>query len=164
MAGEFNVSLKSNFHQFFESVQRDLKKFDEKSIGIAKTVAIQALSDLQLMSPVDYGRYRAAHILSIDTPSHETPPEVSSQEKRTHSKGSPAGQYIKKTMENQQNASSVLGGIKKIGNKLSIFITNNVLYAMFIELGTYSKDPNAPKKIYEKARALAEKRLRSLVG
>lgn len=162
MSNDFTVSIKSNFHKFFESVLKDEKKFDEKAVGIVKTVAIQALSDLQRMSPVDFGRYRAGHILSIDIPSGESPEAPTVQEQKAHRTGSPAGKYVKKTMENQANATDLLDGIKRFIGTLSIFITNNLNYAMFIELGTYSKDPNAPKKLYEKARQLAEKRLRML--
>lgn len=136
-----------NFSGWFRNIQNKLDEFNQAKQNVVKGVAIQCLADLQQESPVNYGRYRAAHTLTIMEPSDFTPPEVTSTEESGHIQGTALGKYNQLADEQMQNAVGKFGEIK-IRHGLKIFITNNVDYAHYIEDGSYTDQPGAPKQIY----------------
>lgn len=162
------MGVKGNFKQFFDDVQVEIRKFKMDKRDICITAAVQALADLQKMSPVDKGRYRAAHILTINQVSNEVPPDISAEEKKKRSKSkttTPCSDYISKTTENTQNALSKLNAARiEDAVRMIIYITNNVDYASFIEDGSYTKDQKAPKAIYAKVRDKTEQRINNEVS
>jgi len=163
------MGLTGNFKEFFDDVQQEMKKklFEPKK-KICITAAIQALADLQVMSPVDTGRYRAGHTLTIDKRSDFVPDDISPEEKRKRSiskTNTSMSQYTSQASENAREALSMLNGanIEKVV-RMIIYITNNLDYAAFIEDGSYCKDQQAPKAIYAKVRDKTEQRINSMIS
>ena len=132
--------IDGNWSQFELFFKMDIKKFHDKKLEIVKSVAISGLSSIQIESPVDTGRFRSGHDLTIDEPSQRNP-----------SKGLGKGEYEAIAAQAIEDADMELSRLPKgFLEKIVIFITNNVEYGQFIEDGSYSKDPNAPQKIYER--------------
>lgn len=136
-----------NFDGWFKNIQKKLDQFDKAKQQVVRGVSIQCLADLQQESPVDYGRYRAAHTLSIMEPSSLIPPEVIENEKIGHVQGSALHKFNSLAEEQMNNAKDKLSEIK-VHHGLRIFITNNVDYAQYIEDGSYTDKPGAPKQVY----------------
>lgn len=162
------MGVTGNFKEFFDSVQQEYKKFKVDKKEICIIAVVQALSDLQVMSPVDFGRYRAGHILTINMPSNYVPPEVRPDEKRKRNKiksASPSSDLTAKMTENMQSAVSVLNNASiEEAVRLIIYITNNVDYAAFIEDGSYTKDQKAPRALYAKTRDKTEQRINAEIN
>lgn len=132
--------ISGNWSEFESSLKKEVEKFHSKKIELIKTLSINALSGLQIESPVDTGRFRSAHDLAVNEPSSFNPP-----------KGFSNDVYTAIAEEALKNAGHKLEQFPKgFLNKIVIFITNNVEYGQFIEDGSYSKDPMAPKKLYAK--------------
>jgi len=140
--------ISGNWSEFESSLKKDVERFHSKKIELVKTIAINGLSGLQIGSPVDTGRFRSGHDLTVNEPSTYNP-----------DKGLPNEVYTQIAEEALKEAGYKLGNLPKgFLNKLVVFITNNVEYGQFIEDGSYSKDPNAPQKLYAKmAEALKTK-------
>ncbi len=132
---------------FFHNVQGRVDKFSKAKQQVAKGVAIQCLADLQQESPVDYGRYRAGHTLTIMEPSSFTPPKVTKGEEQGHTQGDMLGKFNALVEKQITDAASKLGEIR-VRHGLKIYITNNLDYAQYIEDGSYTDKPGAPKQVY----------------
>lgn len=139
--------MTNNFNGWVNNIQDKLLRFSQKKREVVIGIAIQCLADLQQESPVDYGRYRAAHTLSIMEPSSFIPPDVSVGEKQGHIQGQQLGKYSQ-LAQGQVNDALVKMSNIVVKNGLKIYITNNLDYAQYIEDGSYSNDPQAPKQIY----------------
>lgn len=147
------MGITGNFKEVVESLDTEAKDFVKKRNHIIATVSLAALSNLQVMSPVATGRFRAGHTLEVDRPSDYDPPEGISQ--------SEANQIAAKNLAEARNK---LNTALSEGEKFSIYITNNVDYGEFIENGSYCKDPNAPKKLYAKTRDRTEARMNQMIA
>lgn len=132
--------ISGNWNEFESSLKKEVEKFHSKKIELIKTLSINALSGLQIESPVDTGRFRSGHDLTINEPSTYNP-----------DKGFPNEVYTQMAGEALKEAGFKLDQLTKgFLNKVVILITNNVEYGQFIEDGSYTKDPNAPRKLYAK--------------
>lgn len=132
--------ISGNWSEFESSLKKKVQEFHKKKIELIKTLSINALTGLQIGSPIDTGRFRSGHDLTINEPSTYNP-----------AKGLPQSVYTEMAKEALMEAGYKLDALPKdFLDKLLIFITNNVEYGPFIEDGTYSNDPNAPKKLYAK--------------
>lgn len=132
--------ISGNWSEFESSLKKDVERFHSKKIKLVKTIAINGLSGLQISSPVDTGRFRSGHDLTVNEPSAFNP-----------QKSLPNEVYTQMAKEALMEAGHKLDQLPKgFLNKIVIFITNNVEYGQFIEDGSYSKDPNAPQKLYAK--------------
>ena len=141
-----------NFNGFMKSVQGKLDKFEEKKLDIVKTIGIQCLGDLQVESPVDTGRYRAAHTLTIMNPSDFKP-----------GKGLSNSECSALRQKQLSDAMDKLGKIN-LSHGLKIWIVNNVDYAIFIENGSYTKHAGAPKQIYGRVAARFDRILKKALA
>jgi len=157
------MGLNHNFQGFFQNIQAKLDKFSQAKQDVAKRVAIQCLADLQQGSPVDYGRYRAAHTLTIMEPSSFIPPETTKQEESGHIQGTPIGEYTQLAQQQVNDANQKLGEIK-VKHGLKIFITNNVDYAQYIEDGSYTNKEGAPQQVYGTVAARYDRILRQEIA
>lgn len=152
------MGITSNYPQFKRALNSTLSARTKRERDIIMGVSIQALSDLQVMSPVDYGRFRAGHILTVDQPSTEIPPPKSPVEGR---RGGASPEFVAMAQGNLSNAKATLDSVNK--ERFVVYITNNVEYGQFIENGTYSKDPNAPKALYATVRDRTEQRMNQAI-
>jgi len=137
------MGLRHTFSDFYYGITQRLRDYDEDKRKIVVEVSIQALSDAITLSPVDTGRYRAAHDLTIDAPSQHLP--------AVPKRGS--------TSANQMSvAVQAMAGVdfRKKGT-FSIYLTNNLVYAGPLEVG-HSKQ--APSGVYGIVRERAEANLR----
>lgn len=132
--------ISGNWSEFESSLKKEVQEFHKKKIKLIKTLSINALTGLQIGSPVDTGRFRSGHDLTVNEPSMYNP-----------QKGLSNGNYTQLAREALIEAGYKLDTLSKdFLDKLVIFITNNVEYGPFIEDGSYSNDPNAPQKLYAK--------------
>lgn len=100
-------------HLFADVITEDVNK-------LQRAIAITILNNIQVLSPVDEGRYRGNHIVSFGVPDH-------SYSERTGS---------------MSVAFDAINGMKN--NEITkIYIQNNLPYAAVIEFGGY---PNPVKK------------------
>ena len=146
------MGITGNFKEVVNSLDTDAKDFNKKRNLIIATVSLRALSDLQVMSPVKTGRFRAGHTLEINRPSKYVPSEKMGNSEANQV----AAQNLAKAREKIDRAVTE--------EKFTIYISNNVDYAPFIENGTYCKDPNAPKKLYAKTRDRTEVRMNKMIA
>jgi hypothetical protein len=108
-----------------------------------RTIALQVPADLQTMSPVDTGLYRASHTLTLGAPS-DAPP---------YGEEGGKGKMAKEAAEALDKAHQTLSGITKIPKGgLKVFITNNLAYAEALEHG---HSLQAPSGVYALANRLA---------
>ncbi len=152
------MGITSNYGQFKHALDGTLSARKQREKDIVMGVSIQALSDLQVMSPVDTGRFRAGHILTVDQPSGNVPPQKSEGQK-----GGASSEYTSMARENLSQAESELDRAMA-GDRFVVYITNNVEYGIFIENGSYSKDPNAPRALYATVRDRTEQRMNQAIG
>jgi len=161
-------SITGNFKKFFDGVQNEIdRKYTRPKREIVIMGALFALKTLQTMRPVDTGRYRAGHTLSINVIPLKapTPPSPGTQRSRSalKQKGASVGPVPKYSTEAQANMIKATATLKGLNwdkvSRLSIYITNNVEYGPFIEAGIYTKDPNAPKALYAKTREKVEEKM-----
>lgn len=145
------MGITSNYSQFKHALDGELSAKRQRERDIIIGVSIQALSDLQVMSPVDSGRFRAGHVLTMDQESSFVPPPKAIG-------GGANPDYAGIARKNLENAQGMLGGIVA-KDRFVVYITNNVEYGQFIENGSYSKDPNAPKALYATVRDMTERRM-----
>ncbi len=141
------MPLNHNFDSWNRNIQDKIGEFSKAKSQVAKGVAIQCLADLQQESPVDYGRYRAAHTLTIMEPSSFIPSQVTEQERQGHTQGEALGKFNTLAQQQIKDASDKLGEIE-VQHGLKIFIVNNTDYAQYIEDGSYTDKPNAPQQVY----------------
>lgn len=136
--------LSSNIWQIQTLLDRRTKLGLAATARAAKQVAIYALGALQTYSPVDTGRYRANHVLTLDVPSLVSKPVVG---------GSPNAQAASDRM--QEALQELDGGVDARvdnggkGGRVVIYITNNVVYAGLLERGWSLQ---APRGVYKLAR------------
>ena len=149
--GRLKMILKTNFPRFSKSIQKDFDRWDGDKKTLIETVAIQALADLQELSPVDTGTFRASHNLSVGT--QDTDTTTRKKGKHTKSKGDEDKASFNKALRQLRD--------KEIKHGTSIFITNNLVYAQAIEHG-HSKQ--APRGVYRLAEIRALKNIRSEVS
>lgn len=132
--------ISGNWSEFRTSLKRNIEEFHAEKLELVKTISLNGLGGLQIESPVDTGRFRSGHDLTVNEPSAYNP-----------DKGLPNDVYTQMAEEALKEAGYKLEQLPKgFLNKIVIYITNNVEYGQFIEDGSYSKDPNAPRKLYAK--------------
>lgn len=144
------MSIEHNFDQCFAALEREIEGRREEAASAVRAVAIQAVADIQRISPVDTGRFRASHQLSID---EVIPGEAPA--------GKSPGEYVGQTAERLNDANQRLAGIRRIERDLSIFICSSLPYAMALEHG-HSKQ--APAGVYAVAAQRAERTIARLGG
>ncbi|MCE5229009.1 hypothetical protein LLG95_05370 [bacterium] len=136
------AKITHNFGEAMRDLTAQFKARDAQNLRLVKTVPIQAMADIQRMSPVDTGRFRASHNLSMDEMDDSIQPD-----KQTSSENNA------RAKEQLVNAQSEIGAIPDLKRKLTIWICNNLPYAYSLEMG-HSKQ--APNGIYAIARQRAE--------
>lgn len=137
------MPFRHNFPQFFDELRADIQQWNGIKEDTIKEIAIQALADLQTLSPVDTGLYRGSHDLTISSPSAFTRTDIDAGNKGR----SEAEEQINKAIARLQ---AVEG---ENMNGLRIFITNNLQYATPIEFGSSMQ---APEGVYALAQQRAE--------
>ena len=161
------TGITGNFNEFFRSLDKDIGKWDQFKLDIVKGASQEALANLQTMSPIDTGRFRAAHTVSINERDSSEPREVTVEERQTRAKQAnppPIDEFTKLANEKRLQVARALSAIPSKFRRLTIWITNNVIYGIFIENGSYSKDPQAPRKLYAKTREKTEKRINEAIA
>lgn len=122
---------------------RDIEEWVEKT-GISADVVLQklsldALAGVQLRSPVDQGRFRGSHRLSINSVDGSVAPAPPKDAVGERSIGKPL------------TGAEVGEGISKSGRIRfgdTIHITNSLPYAQFLENGGSALNNHAPDGIY----------------
>jgi len=143
------MAIEHSFSQVSEAIGQAWRERDRKNAAGARKVAIQALADVQVGSPVDTGRFKGSHFLSVD--------ELEFQPLQD---GRERAQNEAEANERMQSAEAELGAIEKIpGGGTSIFITNNLPYAGALEHG---HSQQAPQGVYAVAEQRAQKNIRRL--
>ncbi len=143
------MTISHNFGDFSRSMQKAWQERDRKNAAGARKVAIQALADIQVGSPVDQGRFKASHSLSVDTTEFRPVPD-----------GRDRAANETEAAERLQAAEARLGavtGIPKGG--MSIAITNNLPYANALEHGGSQQ---APQGVYGIAAERAKRNIERL--
>lgn len=132
--------IQTNAPEVIAALSREFNRIALDKARLAKEIAIQALADLQTLSPVDTGRYRGAHDLTISEPSTVAPVSVRKEE------------------EAIIEAQSRLGAFRTIPqNGVDIYIGNNLVYAWPIENGHSGQ---APQGVYSVAHSRARENIR----
>jgi len=143
------MTISHNFADFKRSMQEAWKERDRKNAAGARKVAIQALADIQVGSPVDQGRFKASHFLSVDATEFRPVPE-----------GRDRAANETEAAERLQEAESRLAGVSGIPKAgVSIAITNNLPYASALEHGGSRQ---APQGVYGIAAERARRNIQRL--
>lgn len=143
------MALKSNFPKFIASVKVDLQKRELQDAATIREICFEAFSDIIRRSPVDTGLFRSAHALTITSPSVFKPEPI------RRAPGT-SGPLITATREAQAQQS--LSFIKDRTER-TIFITNNLEYALPLEFGSSRQAPNG---VYRLAAMRAQQIINSL--
>jgi hypothetical protein len=144
-----------NFNAAYASFSHLVAGTEEKKGEIVRALALTTLSDLQFLSPVDTGRYRSSHDLTIDRASdfHPVDPVVPDGEKPKYS---PAAAGSQLAVGDQR-----LRAVKRLPPRLRIYISTNVVYANALEHG---HSMQAPAGVYWIARIRAKHRIEAMGG
>lgn len=140
------MAIRSNVGEVLMDLSRWIEEHERRKWDGVRAVAIQALADIMELSPVDTGRFRASHFLSIGEASGQTAPE--------------AGGFGDAASARIHEATSTLAGMVPAPS-VQIFIVNNLPYAWSLENG-HSKQ--APAGVYAVTAVRAESNIRKLGG
>lgn len=136
------AKITHNFGEAMRDLTAQFKARDTENLRMVKSVPLQAMADIQRMSPVDTGRFRASHNLSINEMDETVQPDKQSNSENNA-----------RAKEQFENAQSEIGAIPDLKRKLTIWICNNLPYAYSLEMGHSMQAPNG---IYAIARQRAE--------
>jgi len=155
------MGITHNAKQVSDALADEYLKVAAYRMELVKMVAIECFKDLQGMSPIDTGRYRAGHRLTVGgAPTSYVPraPLKIELENRA-GRGELIAHYVTLADNNLNNAVRLALTRKTLNQVSQINIANNVPYATVLETG-HSKQ--APRGIYLVAAARAERRLREI--
>ncbi len=122
------MALKLNFEQFQKELEKEIKDKQEKLNENAREIVLTAYNQVQKLSPVDKGVFRASHFVTKNNLTNEE---------------GKAGEESNRTSE----ARDILSQDVKNGDK--IYIQNNLPYAQSLENGTSKQAPNGVYGIVE---------------
>lgn len=144
------------FSRWRASVEKALNERIEGRVELVQEVALQALADAQTLSPVDTGHYRASHNLSVNK--FEKVNSLASKKalSKARSKSINARTAAQRLEKAPQRLSVIPDLLKSLG-KVTIYISNNAVYARRLEYG-HSKA--APNGIYSVVRERALQNLK----
>lgn len=144
-----------NFNAVHNQFSLLVSAAEDKKCEIVRALALATLSDLQFLSPVDTGRYRSSHDLTINRVSdfHPTDPPAMPGEKPKYSGGE---QGMRLAVGDQR-----LKGIQRLPPRLRIYLATNVVYANALEHG---HSMQAPVGVYYIALIRAKHRVEAMGG
>lgn len=127
--------IKHNFNQAADALSRQLKKSIKKIDASAAEIVLTGYNMLVDRSPVDTGRFRASHLMTLNTETDATAPAGSTQTA-----------YTAQIQKNKLSASSKLSSFS-LQKAKKIVIQNNLEYAQAIENGHSDQAPRGVYKI-----------------
>jgi len=128
------MPVKSNITSFIKRVKDRNKEYSKRALETYKGSSMKLIETLQADSPVNTGRYKSGHTLSIHHPSAFVPSEDENFD----------------ALAEQQltNAKAALDEVRS-EKIIKVFIVNNLPYAESVENGTAN---SPPRLIYGKAK------------
>lgn len=141
-----------NLAEVLDDFQVEIAKHNGRAVEAVRKIALGALNDVSA-APIDTGRYRASHVLTMEAPSTDTPPDHPDA-------GSNDPRYQSIADQNRQEAEATLAGLRDLRN-VSVFIATNLEYANAIENG---HSMQAPQGVYAVALKRAEARFRRIAS
>lgn len=129
------MPMTSNFPQFEASVIAALNGRRAEFFTTCKELGIEMLRRAMLRSPVDSGRYRASHVLTIDEEGTYIAPE------REPGSGGERGQIDAEAL----NKGVQVMASAELKDGTIIYLTNNLVYAQRLEEGHSGQ---APEGVY----------------
>lgn len=142
-------------------ILEQIKAAQAKKLEIVRTVSLSALVDIQRMSPVDQGRFRASHTLSVGAPDESVAQDMDKQKtaRKKSGKGTPTSAYTSIAKQKMVSAQETVAAIANLQRRLTIWISNNLPYANALENGSSKQAPNG---VYMIARQRAEALLKKM--
>jgi hypothetical protein len=137
------MPIQHNFHEVQAHLQQLFAQHEQGKLKMVRTVVVQAYADIERISPVDQGRYRASHSMTISDPKSR---DASGEQSKSA--------YSALARQNMADVQAKMEAIQQLPQFMQIFVVNTLPYANRLEHGWSQQ---APSGVYTIAAQRAER-------